>query len=226
MDPVILDDIPFTPTFERAAKEAHIKKGSKQSKNLKSLLQEAREIGHPKATYRVCLIDEKGEEQVTIQGIPFHSRVLRANIDSLHRVFPYIATCGMELEEWKASLDDMLINYYASVINKLALRTARQFLKTHIEETYKVGETSYMSPGSLPDWPITEQRNLFQLLGDPQASIGVTLQPSLMMTPSQTVSGIRFSSQESFQSCQLCPMEACPHRKAPYDPDLYEEEFA
>jgi len=38
-----------------------------------------------------------------------------------------------------------------------------------------------MNPGSLEDWPLTEQRVLFALLGDPQAAIGVRLTDSLLM---------------------------------------------
>lgn len=226
MDPIVLDNIPFSPTFDQAAAETHIRQGSKQADMLISLLQEAREIARPKALYKVCSIAEKGEETVTLDGIPFHSRVLRVNLDSLHRVFPYLATCGRELETWQNAQDDMLVNYYAGVINELALSAAREYLQIHLEETYALGETSYMSPGSLADWPITGQRSIFKVLGDPQRLIGVKLQPSLMMTPVQSVSGIRFPSEESFQSCQLCPIEDCSHRKAAYDPDLLERKFS
>lgn len=226
MDPIILQDIPFTATFEELAESSRIKKGSQHEETLKALFQEAQDIARPKAMYKVAPIDEKMDQGVIMDSITFQSRVLRVNLDSVHRAFPYVATCGSELHVWHASHDDMITRYYAGLICELALNVARTHLQDHMEQTYHLKETSYMNPGSLEDWPIREQRNLFQLLGNPERAIGVKLQPSLMMTPSQSVSGIRFASEASFHSCQLCPMENCPHRKAPYDPDLYEQQFS
>ncbi|MFO8035665.1 MAG: hypothetical protein R6U57_03445 [Anaerolineales bacterium] len=225
MDPVVLDDIPFAPSYEEIADAMRVRKGSGHATDLKGLLEEARQIARPKALYKVASIDERGEEHVVIDGIPFHSRILRVNLETLHRVFPYIVTCGRELDAWKASQEDPILNFYAGAINERALNTGRDHLKGHLMELYQIGDSSYMSPGSLDDWPITEQRALFDLLGDPHQAIGVELNPSLMMIPSQTISGIRFSSQETFHSCQLCPMENCPYRQAPYDETLYEEKF-
>ncbi len=226
MKPIILDDIPFKATFEELAESSRVREGSQHEETLKSLFQEAQHIARPKALYKVASIDEKMDQGVVMDGVTFQSRILRVNLDNIHRTFPYIATCGSELHEWHASQDDMITQYYVGLICELALEAARTFLQDHIEGTYHLQETSYMSPGSLEDWPIREQRPLFQLLGDPQAAIGIKLQPSLMMTPSQTVSGIRFASEGSFESCQLCPMEDCPHRKAPFNPALYEERFS
>jgi len=226
MDPIIFDDIPFTATFEELTQSSRVKKGSQHEETLRGLFQKAQDIARPKAMYKVAAIDEKMDHGVIMDGITFQSRILRVNLDNVHRAFPYIATCGSELHKWHASQDDMITQYYIGTICELALTAARTYLQEHLEETYHLAETSYMNPGSLEDWPIREQRHLFQLLGQPQDAIGVKLQPSLMMTPSQTVSGIRFASEVSFQSCQLCPMENCPHRKAPYDEELYEQQFS
>jgi len=45
------------------------------------------------------------------------------------------------------------------------------------------------------------------------------------MVPVKSVSGILFPTEESFASCQLCPREVCPGRRAPYDPDLYDAKY-
>jgi len=226
MEPVILNDIPFNPSYEQLAEEMRVRKGSPHALDLRRLLEKAKEIARPKALYRVAPIEEKGEDHVVMNGIPFHSRVLRVNLDPVHRAFPYISTCGRELNEWKTSQEDTILNYYAGAINDIALRAARDYLQDHLRETYQLEKSSYMSPGSLKDWPLTEQRALFKLLGNPEKSIGVKLSPSLMMIPSQTVSGIRFSSEKDFQNCQLCPMQKCSHRKAAYDEELYKKQFS
>jgi hypothetical protein len=78
-----------------------------------------------------------------------------------------------------------------------------------------------MSPGRLEDWPLTEQESLFALLGDTEAKIGVRLTGSMLMYPTKSVSGILFSTEERFETCQLCPRKGCPNRKMPYDEGLY-----
>jgi hypothetical protein len=75
-----------------------------------------------------------------------------------------------------------------------------------------------MNPGSgnRNFWPIGQQRQLFQLLGDVEASVGVRLTDSFLMTPNKTVSGILFPTDVPFVSCQLCTRENCPRRRAQY----------
>ena len=98
-------------------------------------------------------------------------------------------------------------------------------LNAHLKTCYKLGKTSAMSPGRLANWPIREQRPLFSLLGDPETAIGVHLTESFLMIPNKSVSGIRYPTEESFESCQLCPREGCPNRKAAYEPELYRQRY-
>jgi hypothetical protein len=102
---------------------------------------------------------------------------------------------------------------------------AIDFLKEHLIEYYQLGQVSRMSPGSLLDWPIQEQRPLFAILGNTRELIGVHLTEGLMMVPTKSVSGIFFPTEINFVSCQLCPREGCPGRKATHDKDLYDRKY-
>jgi hypothetical protein len=82
-----------------------------------------------------------------------------------------------------------------------------------------------MNPGSLTDWPLDEQRQLFDLLGDTQELAGVCLTESLLMLPTKSVSGILFETESRFESCQLCPRVRCRARGAPYEPGLMESKY-
>ncbi|MBN2246450.1 MAG: vitamin B12 dependent methionine synthase, partial [Candidatus Aminicenantes bacterium] len=75
---------------------------------------------------------------------------------------------------------------------------------------------SSISPGSLTDWPIEEQKPLFSLFGDTQNLIGVILTPQMLMIPKKTISGIFFPTKEKFIPCRLCSRQDCPEREAPY----------
>ncbi len=188
--------------------------------------QEAETIARPRALYRVAYVDSRSESGVVVDGVTFDSRVLRVNLEKAQRVFPFLVTCGTELHEWAAAQEDILQRYYADEIAEVALRQALGVLKEHLDERYRLGRTSTMSPGSLPDWPIQAQRPLFALLGDTEETLGVRLTDSLLMIPTKSVSGIRFPTEQTFASCQLCPREGCPSRQAPYDEGLYEKRYS
>jgi hypothetical protein len=222
---VILNNIPFEPDLDQLLKRLRIKAGSRRVDDLKRMVSDAQTIAKPKALYEVSFIESRGDDYVVVDGVTFKSRVLVVNLAPVHRVFPYVATCGVELERWASSIDDLLQNYWADTISEMALRSATEALHEHLDERYRPGKTSVMNPGSLPDWPLREQRPLFALLGDPERDIGVQLLDSLLMTPTKSVSGIRFPTEESFASCQLCPRENCPSRRAPYDATLYDEKY-
>lgn len=218
---VVMNEIAFRPSLQRLMRKLRVKEGSRYAGQLESLVEEAKAIARPRAMYRVAYIESRDERRVTIDGTMFESRVLRVNLDAVHRVFPFVVTAGLELHNWTQAQDDLLVRYYADVISETAARSASATLKAHLVRRYGLGRTSTMSPGSLADWPIQAQRPLFALLGDPEEAIGVRLTESMLMIPSKSVSGIRFPVEKTFESCQLCQREQCPSRKAPYDPELY-----
>lgn len=220
MEPVIFDQIEFNPDQARFFKKMRLKPDSRQKDLVLSLLEEARQTGRPRAVYTIAGIDQHLEDGVILDGIPMKSKVMAVNLSEVHRVFPYLASSGRELFDWTQSKEDLLEKYYAEEISQLALRAAERFLLSKLKDTYQLGKTSSLNPGSLKDWPITEQRSLFKLLGDPFKSIGVELTESMLMIPNQSVSGIRYSSETDFWNCELCPRENCSHRRAPYDEDL------
>lgn len=185
-----------------------------------ALVDAAQSLIKAKAIYRVCYIESKLEDSITIDGIRLESRILRRNLDKVERIFAYVVTIGKELEAKARKSDDLLEQYYLDEIGNMALSTAKKNLEDRLRATYALGGMSFMSPGSLEDWPVEEQRPLFSILGDVEASVGVRLNESLLMIPTKSLSGIYFPTEVPFFSCQLCPREKCPSRKARYDEKL------
>jgi hypothetical protein len=225
METYILEEIPFDPAVQRVMKKLRVKRGSRYEELALGLLDEARQIAHPRAMYGIAGVDEKTDSGVVIEGIKLDSRILAVNLKDLHRVFPFLATSGRELYDWTKTHEDMLENYWAGEISQMALRSAEKFLLDHLKDTYQLGKTACMNPGSLEDWPITAQKPLFELLGDPFSAIGVELTESMLMLPNQSVSGIRFVSEEGYSNCELCPRGCCTHRRSPYNPDKMKEKY-
>ena len=100
MDSIVLSSIPFQLDTAALRKKLHIKEGSHHAEELDHLIQGAHTVGKPKVLYKEAFIESRTDETVTLDGITFKSRVLRVNLENIYRVFPYVITCGLELEEW------------------------------------------------------------------------------------------------------------------------------
>jgi hypothetical protein len=217
--------IPWKIDREPLREKLRIKGKNSLAARLERLIDEAEVVARPKTCYGVASIDGKEENRVSLNGVPFRSRILRVNLDRAHCVFPFVATCGRELEAWSERIQGTLEQYWADTVKETALNWAIQKLSEHLAKRYRSGPLSRMGPGSLPDWPLEEQRPLFAVLGEDPGRIGVRLSESLLMTPIQSVSGIFFPTEERFETCQLCPREKCIGRRASYDPDLFKGKY-
>lgn len=218
----ILENIPLDLDLEEVARRLHMPR-EKAGEDLKGLMALARSLARPRAAYRVGYVEERADDSVVVEGVRLTSRVLRRNLEAVGRVFAYVVTIGDALEERAASLRDMLEKYALDTIGNVALAGARKALEAHLRSRYALEAMSFMSPGSLEDWPIEEQRGLFSLLGDVETALGVTLTESLLMLPRKSVSGIYFPTEVRFFSCQLCDRERCEGRKAKYSEKLARE---
>jgi hypothetical protein len=221
---VSFTDIPLAFNPKQLFEDLRIKPGTDRAKAFEDLVREVREIGKPKALYKVSFIDEKGEDTITLDGVTFTSLALRKNLDSIERVFPYVATCGTEMDELEIEQGDFLKKYWISYLKEHLLQTSMQFLGAHLAERYKVSNLSSMNPGSgdASVWPFEQQKELFSMCGDVEELIGVRLTKSMVLVPDMSIAGILFPTETDFQSCQLCHRENCRSRRAPFDRELWE----
>ncbi|MBN2581421.1 MAG: vitamin B12 dependent methionine synthase [Planctomycetes bacterium] len=220
-----LIDIPFELDVVSIAKTVHIEPDSPDGRTLRELIEKAWQIAQPKAMYKEAFIDGKGADTVTVGGLTFTSRMLRANLEPVERIFPFIATCGHEMDTADLPAGDFLIEFWWDAIKAVLLGGAIRHLNEHLKQRYALGKMSSMSPGSgdVDIWPIEQQRELFSLLGDVKGQIGVELTESFLMKPNKTVSGICFATKVDFHSCQVCRREDCPSRTAPFDLALWDQ---
>jgi hypothetical protein len=218
----ILKNIPFELNFDTLLSRLHLEKESKYTTEVQHLAETVEPIIAPKAVYEVSYIQDRGYDTVNIGGVTFTSRVLRVNLDKVERVFPYIATCGKEIDDIAVPPDDFLMRFFLDTIKEMALGVSVGYLNNYLKTKYALGKTSRMAPGAgaADVWPIEQQKQLFSIFGNTEDLIGVKLTDSCLMIPTKSVSGISFPTEIPFESCQLCPREKCPGRRAPYDKDL------
>ena len=226
MEIVILKDFPINIEFEQIRNALHIE-DEDEIAQAENLWNEAKGIAKPKTIYRVAHVDEIRDDGAVIDGIFLKSRILAVNFKGKHLVFPYVSTCGLEIEEWSRSIEDPYYAYCADAMKEIMIAPTISHFVSHIVERFGMVEACCMNPGSLEDWPIFEQKKLFELIGNVKDSVGVTLKPSFLMTPIKSVSGIYFESNDgTYINCALCPREKCSNRRAKYDMSLYDIKYS
>ena len=222
----VLNSIPINLDLESVIKRMRLRNRSESIvKNIRELIEIARPIAKPKAIYEVSYVDNKNEDSLDIGGVRFTSRVLRVNLDKVGRVFPYVVTCGGELDEIDIPSGDFLKSYYLDQIKETVVILARGYFEDYLKGNYALGQISRMAPGAGAgdDWPITQQEELFSIFGGRdkvEELIGVKLTDKFLMIPIKSVSGIFFPTEIRFEACQICPREGCIGRRASYDPEL------
>jgi len=219
----VLADVRFELDVNAVMSKLRIDEGSEDAKHFHDFVEEARPIVKPKAIYEICYVEERGCDTVTIGGVRFTSRALRVKLEKIERVFPFIATCGKELDEIKPASDDFVKRYWLDTVKSIALGCSITHLNDYLKRKYALAKSSAMSPGAADKdvWPIEQQRELFSIFPDAEDMIGVRLTESCLMLPNKSVSGIRFPTEIALESCQLCRRKNCSSRRAAFDKKMH-----
>jgi hypothetical protein len=225
MPAIVLEDIPVKIDTTTLIKNLHLENKDELIERLEEMAQQARSIARPKAVYKEAFVDEITTDSVIIDGVSFKSRVMNSNLEKIGRVFACVFTCGMEIDEWAKGFQDMLDKFCADSIMDVILHGLGEYLYNYISSVYELGKAGWMSPGSLPDWPVTGQVQLFSVIGDVERLIGVKLTKGLMLAPVKSVSGIIFPSDINYVNCMLCTRTGCNSRRAPFNEQLYNEKL-
>lgn len=222
-----LSDIPCSISAEAICTRLHLEADGDDAAEIRALVARAQTVARPKALLREAFVTTRGAETVTIEDITFSSRVMRANFADIERVFPYVATCGIELDALLCEDDDDFLHYGLDCIKEVALGEAMSFVRDYVSTQFGLSHLASMSPGSgdADIWPIEQQVPLFSLLGDTKELIGVRLTDSCLMCPNKTVSGILFPTEVDYAACQLCHRADCPNRHAAFDEHLWQEKL-
>lgn len=221
MEIVLLDNIQALISNEEIFKKLRMDANDEYASEVLELAERAKNTAKPKAIYGTAYIDDRGEDWVVFDGIRFTSRLLSNKLKGVHKAFPYIATCGHEIFDWAKSLLDPIERYWAEALCEIYLQKAYDAMKEDFERRIRPGKTASMNPGSLDDWPLSEQKQLFKLMGAQNTSaVGVQLTESFLMLPVKSISGIMFQTETDYENCMLCPREKCPGRRAEYNPEL------
>jgi len=217
-----LFDIPVKLSSKKVESVLRLKKLRGVSSDAEKIINEILPLIKARASYRVCYITKRGKDWIQLAGRRFASRILRDNVKDIERVFPYIITIGDGVESKASGETELLKQYFMETVADMALISARAHFLSRLKKKYRIKRLSNMSPGSLKDWPITEQRPLFDLMEEGSIKIQVQLTETMLMIPRKSLSGIYFPTEKDFISCQLCPRNNCIGRMAEFDEKMSE----
>jgi hypothetical protein len=198
-------------------------KSNAANKRIETELQELIEmvlpVVRPKVMYKVAQVTLVDGKRLEVNGFEFMHHVPSLSFSDGERVFPYVATCGLEIEAIKYP-DDIMKDYCLNLLkNVILMQVAVKYFEDHLKQTFMLQEVSRIGPGEAMG-STSQQKTLFSLLGDVEGTIGVKLSAHNMMVPEKSSSGIYFETAVRIESCQLCPNQ-CRARRAPYNPELF-----
>ena len=212
----VLAEFGFAVTEEDMLRQCRARRDREEGERALELLAEAQRIGRPKVMVREVPLAADGPDAVRVGNVRIVSTFVREKLLQAPVAHAYVATCGAEVERWSQTLDDILDRFYVDELKKLWLKAATDALHADVIRRFAPGtHLASLNPGSLPQWPIEGQRELFRILGDTEGAVGVSLTESCLMLPAKSVSGILFSDRTGHVNCALCPRENCPNRRAP-----------
>lgn len=214
----VLTEIPFSFDEEAFREKIRFDAYPELEEELARYLERARAVVNPKGLVRTAYVGARDGVRLHVADATFESEILVENLEGINRVFAYTATCGAELYNLDISDLDPFASFWHDSFKIGAIEAAANYTCDYVRRTYEIEKLSSMNPGSgdADVWPISQQVELFKILGDTEQIVGVRLTDSFLMVPDKTVSGIYFASDREYVNCSSCTRKICPNRRAPY----------
>lgn len=221
MDKIALKDIKLDWQPESIANENNIKLDTAFGKKFLDLLLTSERIMQPRALLRWVSVDCVEDEYTTIEGFTFKSKVMATQLQDCEKVFVAALTSGHELKSALGAKNVMI----ADMMQTTLLNKLQNYVEKYIKENFNYNGIGFITPGSLPDWPIHNNKTIFALLENVEEDIGVSLNKYGYMDPHHSLSGIFFPTTKGYQNCSLCKIFDCPNRRAAFNKREYDNIF-
>ena len=165
-------------------------------------------------SYKVCYMElpvSINDDEIDFSAMTVKSKALAKNLSGCHSVIMFAATVGLEL--------DRLIAKYGRISPSKAL-ILQAIGAERIESLCNTFNSEFkhtrprFSPG-YGDFPLDAQRDIFRILDCPR-KIGLSLNESLLMSPSKSVTAIiglsDCDSKHDTNKCKQCNKKDCSFR--------------
>ncbi len=186
-------------------------------------IQKVKSLIEPSYTYVIKSVHHIEESKVFInESTVLESNVISQILQRCNKVAVFALTIGNRLEDMTAQLGEQGLIVEAFILDSIGssyTERAADFVHGIVGEMAHLQNLSVsrrFSPGYC-DWPISQQKDIFEMLGDNLPDI--TLSADYMMNPEKSVSGIigigpHDSEVASCNPCSSCTKQTCLWRRA------------
>jgi tRNA A37 threonylcarbamoyladenosine synthetase subunit TsaC/SUA5/YrdC len=218
----VLDKIPVNLQADEVLRRLKMRS---ENKRVEEMVRELTELvtatALPKVAYNYARVTARNGDNVEIEGVAFVCHAFRV-FDRTKPVFPYIVTCGQELDALKFSVGEAMKTYALTIIKTMIVTSATGYLQDHLVKNYGLEQVSGIIPGHPTTWTIKQTKELVSLLGNLEEAIGIRLTDSMVLMPTNSVSGILYPTATRIERCHVCPNETCRERRTAYNSAVLE----
>ena len=182
-------------------------------------LVRGRPLLQPKGVYAVHPVEQLRSQEIVLGGTQISGQVA-SFVAGADRIAVFVVSVGLPITtaaRAAAATGDMLASWTLDVLGSCAAEAATRALAQHVRERFRAtGSVSQrFSPGYC-GMPLSAQSSLFRLVA--ADVIGVSLEPSMLMQPIKSVSGLLgIGAEGAFAPgasvCDLCGDSDCAMRR-------------
>lgn len=221
METKLIDHIKVEITKEDVLRKLGMPPDHKLGDSMAEVVEEAKPIANGKLLYGEAKIEGRTEDTITIGGVVFTGKDLVDALKDVDTVYPYICTCGRELNDYAMECKDIVKMLYLDNIAHYYLLQPSIVLSDILDNELGT-RTTCMTPGSFEKWELSQNLPIFQLLNNGEG-IDVTLNEYALMYPAKSVAGIRFKTADCGKKCSICMKRDCENRAEDFSRIIYED---
>ncbi len=222
MNTQIVNLLPFTipdeSLFNKMGRKRKTKLSSRIKNNVTKATLEVEQFAEPKAMYKVVSLENE-DDTILLDGVQFESKKLHHLLEACDKVVVFLITLGEKVDELvrKHSKEQPHYGYILDSAASIAVESAAQHFQKLIEEKVNgQGQTSLRYSPGYCDWPLSEQKKIFEIL--PHEKFDINLSDTFLMSPLKSITGIigiASNCSEDFvkSTCELCNKIHCQYKR-------------
>ncbi len=164
---------------------------SEELPEIESVMEECIEEVSDKLTYKVCYTEFDIIQKDGITDLGFmktESKDLTKNLDGCRKIIVFAATVGLELDRLIAKYG-RISPVKALMFQAIGAERIEALCDMFTEDVLSDEEIKPRFSAGYGDFPLEAQKNIFAVL-EPARRIGISLNESLLMSPSKSVTAI------------------------------------
>ncbi len=206
----ILENIKIEFDPARLATDMHLDINMPEFLEFKELIEQAKSIAAPRVLISELAVIGADDSRLISSAGEFNCSLLAQLAGKCKFIFPFIATCGKEMENIGSDISDPLQLYWVDFLKEYALETAFQKAKAETSKKCHGQIITSLIPIDDELWPLSGLREIFGVFTASDIErLGVELTEYLYIKPTKSRAGVFFPTDKELDLCSLCNLKKC-----------------